>query len=69
MQDFSAADFGSLPLPESICFEDDPGFGLELGLRPCASLEPGDGLCCTAYLGKRTPLPPPPPSPPLFILA
>lgn len=54
MQDFSAAEFGSLPLPESIRFEDDPGFGLELGLRPCASLEPGDGpmphaLCPMLY--------------------
>ena len=43
MQDFPAAEFGSLPLPESISFEDDPGFELELDLRPCASLEPGDG--------------------------
>lgn len=41
MQCFSAAEFGSLPLPESISFEDDPGFGLELDLRPCVSLEPG----------------------------
>ena len=45
IQDFSAAEFGSLPLPEHISIEDDPGFGLELDLRPCVSLEPGESPC------------------------
>lgn len=46
VQGYSPAGFASLPLPNPISFEDDPGFGLELGPRPCTSLEPGD--CCAA---------------------
>ena len=53
MQDVLAAEFGSLPLPESISFENDPGFELELDPRPCASLEPGDG---PALLASAQPL-------------
>ena len=41
LQGFSAAGFASLPLPETMAFEDDPGFGLELGARPSLSLGPG----------------------------
>ncbi|KAL3143120.1 PSII 6.1 kDa protein [Trebouxia sp. C0009 RCD-2024] len=38
-QGYSAAGFASLPLPEPLSLEDDPGFALELDLR-CKSLEP-----------------------------
>lgn len=49
MQGVLAAEFGSLPLPESISIENDPGFELELDPRPCASLEPGDGPALLAF--------------------
>ena len=41
VQGYSAAAFASLPLPETLNFEDDPGFGPELDIRPSVSLEPG----------------------------
>ena len=44
MQSYSG--FASLPLPDSTNFEDNQELGLELGMRPCESLEPG--LPCPA---------------------
>ena len=37
----SNSGFASLPLPGSTNFEDDQEHSLELGMRPCESLEPG----------------------------
>ena len=46
MQSYSG--FASLPLPGRTNFEDDQELSLELGMRPCESLEPG--LPCPALL-------------------
>ncbi len=51
MQSYSG--FASLPLPGSTNFEDDQELSLELGMRPCESLEPGlpcPALPCPAAL-------------------
>ena len=51
MQSYSG--FASLPLPDSTKFENDQELSLELGLRPCESLEPGlpcPALPCPALL-------------------
>ena len=41
MQDLPTSGFGSLPVMGAPPTAADPGFGLDMGMRPSLSLEPG----------------------------